>query len=375
MSRPAAFAHPEIPMKKSHLLNGKTRRSFLAVVATTFFLVVAFSLHAQELSETDAKTPKLPVNKIIATVSVGLAGTAGLAITPDSNILYDGDVGFSGIIPINVSDPQNPVIGNAIGTGGGGGITNVAIAPKGNTLYAVESINPPWVEGSLALFTNASSPNAAYSETIQGLGEEPGGIAVNPKGTQLYISDFGSASINVIDAKNNTLVPYQLQAGNGPTGLAFTPNGKYVYIANFCDNTVVVIDTVTQLLVGSPIPVGSSPQSVVMAPKGKTVYVTNQDGTVSVIDTATNKVTDTINTNSPNNHAYPGSAITPDGKYFYVVAQSSLQVVMVSTATNQIVGTAILMPNFPSFIVVAPNGKTAYIAANDEIFVVDITTN
>jgi len=362
-------------MKKSHLLNGKTRRSFLALVATTFFLVVAFSLHAQESSETDAKTPKLPVNKIIATVSVGLAGTAGLAITPDSNILYDGDVGFSGIIPINVSDPQNPVIGNAIGTGSGGGITNLAIAPKGNTLYAVESINPLWVEGSLALFTNASSPNAAYLETIQGLGEEPGGIAVNPKGTQLYITDFGSASVNVIDAKNNTLVPYQLQAGNGPTGLAFTPNGKYVYIANFYDNTVVVIDTVTQLLVGSPITVGSSPQSVVMAPKGKTVYVTNQDGTVSVIDTATNKVTATINTNSPNNHACPGSAITPDGKYFYVVAQSSLQVVMVSTATNKILGTAVLMPNFPSFIVVAPNGKTAYIAANDEIFVVDITTN
>jgi RHS repeat-associated protein len=81
---------------------------------------VAFSLHAQESSETDAKTPKLPVNKIIATVSVGLAGTAGLAITPDSNILYDGDVGYSGVIPINVSDPQNPVIGNAIGTGSGG---------------------------------------------------------------------------------------------------------------------------------------------------------------------------------------------------------------------------------------------------------------
>jgi YVTN family beta-propeller protein len=362
-------------MKKSPLLNGKTRRSFLAVVATTFFLVVAFSLHAQESSETDAKTPKLPVNKIIATVSVGLAGTAGLAITPDSNILYDGDVGFSAVIPINVSNPQNPVIGNAIATGSGGGITNLAIAPKGNTLYAVESIFPPWVLGSVAVFTNASTPNVAYSETIQGLGEEPGGIAVNPKGTQIYITDFGSASVNVIDTKTNTLVPYQLQAGNGPTGLAFTPNGKYVYVANFDDNTVVVIDTATQLLVGSPIPVGGNPQSVVMAPKGKIVYVTNQDGTVSVIDTATNKVTDTINTNSGNNHGYPGSAITPDGKYFYVVAQSSLQVVMVSTATNQIVGTAIPLPNFPSYIVVAPDGKNAYISANDEIFVVDITTN
>jgi YVTN family beta-propeller protein len=375
MSCPMSFAHLKSPMKKSHLLNGKTRRSFLAVAATASFLAVALSLHAQESSETDAKRPKLPVNKIIATVSVGLAGTAGLVITPDSDILYNADDGASAIIPINVSDPQNPVIGNAIATGSGGAIGNLAITPKGTTLYAVESIFPPYVEGSVALFTNASSPNAAYSETIQGLGEEPGGIAVNPKGTQVYITDFGSASINVIAAKNNTLVPYQLQAGNGPTGLAFTPDGKYVYTANFDDNTVVVTDVATRLLVGSPIPVGSNPQSVVMAPQGETVYVTNQDGTVSVIDTASNKVTATINTNSGNNHGYPGSAITPNGKYLYVVAQSSLQVVMVNTATNQIVGKAIAVPNFPSYIVVAPDGKNAYIAANDEIFVVDITTN
>jgi YVTN family beta-propeller protein len=349
-------------MKKSPLRNRKIGSLLLVVVATTSLL-------------TEAKTQTLPVNKIIATVSVGLAGTAGLAITPDSNILYDGDVGSSAVIPINVSDPQNPVIGNAIATGSGGGITNLAVTPNGNTLYAVESIFPPWVLGSVAVFTNASSANVAYSKTIQGLGEEPSGMAVNPKGTQLYITDSGSASVNVIKTKNNALVPYQLQAGNGPAGLAFTPNGKYVYIANSLDNTVVVINTATQLLVGSPITVGVNPQSVVMAPKGNNVYVTSEDGKVSVINTATKKVTATINTNSGNNHAYPGSAITPDGNYLYVVAQSSLQVVMVSTATNEIVGTAIAMPNFPSFIVIAPNGKTAYIAANDEIIVVDITTS
>ncbi|MBV8211771.1 MAG: beta-propeller fold lactonase family protein [Verrucomicrobia bacterium] len=362
-------------MKKSPLRTRKIGSLLLVVVATTSLLTAAFSLYAQEPSVTEATTSTLPVNKIITTVSVGLAGTAGLAITPDSNTLYDGDVGFSAIIPINVSNPQNPVIGNAIATGSGGGITNLVITPSGATLYAVESINPPWVLGSVAVFKNASSPNVAYSETIQGLGEEPGGIAVNPTGTQLYITDFGSASVNVIKTKKNRLVPYQLQAGNGPTGVAFTPNGKYAYIANFDDNTVVVINTATQLLVGAPIKVGSNPQSVVMAPNGKNVYITNQDGTVSVINTATKKVTATINTNSGNNHAYPGSAITPNGNYFYVVAQSSLQVVMVSTATNQIVGTAIPMPNFPSFIVIAPNGKTAYIAANDEIIVVDITTS
>jgi large repetitive protein len=361
-------------MKTPELRNRKTASLWVLTAIAAALITTVLSSLAEEPSQSELKTDTLPVNKIVATVNVGLVGTAGLAVTPDSDILYNGDVGSSSVTPINVSNPLNPIIGNAVATGSGGGITNVAITPDGNTLYAAESIYPPWVEGSVAIFTNASSANVAYLETIQGLGEEPGGLAINPKGTQLYITDYGSASINVIDIATNTLVPYQLQAGNGPSGLAFTPNGKYVYVANFEDNTVVVIDTVTQLLVGSPITVGTGPQSVVMAPKGKAVYVGNQDGTVSVIDTKTNEVTATINTNSGNNHAYVGMGITPNGKYLYVDAQSSLEVVMASTATNEIVGTAISMPNFPSFIAIAPSGDDAYIAANDEILVVDITT-
>jgi large repetitive protein len=361
-------------MKTPELRDRKTASPRVLTATAAALMITVFSSFAQGESQSQLKTDTLPVNKIVATVNVGLAGTAGLVVTPDSDILYNGDVGSSSVVPINVSNPQNPIIGNAIGTGSGGGIGNLAITPDGDTLYAVESITPSWLEGSVAIFTNASSTNAAYLETIQGLGEEPGGIAVNPAGTQVYITNYGSASISVIDTAKNTLVPYQLQAGNGPSGLAFTPNGKYVYVANFLDNTVVVIDTVTQLLVGSPITVGTSPQSVVVNPKGTTVYVGNQDGTVSVIDTATRKVTATINTNSANNHAYVGMAITPKGEYLYVDAQSSLQVVMVNTVTNTIVGTAVAMPNFPSYVTIAPNGKDAYIAANDEILVVDITT-
>ena len=362
-------------MKTPELRNRKIASlRVLTAIAAALMTTTVFSSFAQEPSKSELKADTLPVNKIVATVNVGFAGTAGLVVTPDNDILYNGDVGSSSVTPINVSNPQNPIIGNAIATGSGGGIANLAITPDGNTLYGVESINPSYLEGSVAVFTNASSANAAYLETIQGLGEEPGGIAVNPGGTQVYITNFGSASISVIDTANNTLVPYQLQAGNGPEGLAFTPNGKYVYIANFLDNTVVVIDTVTQLLVGSPITVGTSPQSVVMNPKGTKVYVGNQDGTVSVINTATRKVTATINTNSGNNHAYVGMAITPNGQYLYVDAQSSLEVVMVNTVSNKIVGKAIAMPNFPSYITIAPNGEDAYIAANDEILVVDITT-
>ena len=53
------------------------------------------------------------------------------------------------------------------------------------------------------------------------------------------------------------------------------------YITNFIDNTVSVIDTATNTVTAPPVPVGQFPQGVAVTPDGKYVYVVNQgDGTV-----------------------------------------------------------------------------------------------
>ena len=360
-------------MKKTHLLKLEIGSAFLLAALTTGLFTGVFSAPAQAQSVSAAATPKLPVNKIIATINMGLGGTVGLAVTPDNNRLYTGTVGTSSVVPINVA-VNPPVIGNSIATGSGGRVANIAITPNGQKLYALLAINPSYLEGSVSVIKNASSPNPAFLKTIQGLGEQPTGIAVNPSSTQVYITDYLSASINVITSKRNRLVPYQLQAGNNPLGIAFTPDGKYVYFANFGDNTVDVINTVTQLLVGSPIGVGANPESVAITPNGTKVYVVSTNGTVADIDTATRKVTKTINLNTANNYAYPGCAVTPNGNYLYVVTQIQNQVVMMDTQTDQVVGTAISTSDRPSYIAISPNGQRAYIIVADTILVVDITT-
>jgi YVTN family beta-propeller protein len=50
--------------------------------------------------------------------------------------------------------------------------------------------------------------------------------------------------------------------GEGPQGLAITPDGERVYVANFGSNTVTVIDTATDKTVGMPVPVGVAPRGV-----------------------------------------------------------------------------------------------------------------
>jgi YVTN family beta-propeller protein len=228
--------------------------------------------------------------------------------------------------------------------------------------------------GALTVVDGISTPNPAFKETIQGLGQWPMAIAINPKGSLAYVTNYASNFISVLDIKSGQLQPVPLLAGNGPTSVAFTPNGKYAYICNQGDNDVIVIDTATGLVVGEPIaltggpgPGGQGPGCIVITPDGKKAYVHNHyNATVSVIDVATNTVT----TSFYANHASFGeprdqSAITPDGKFLYTPVEDPGGVVMISTQTETIVGNTI-NNNFgnPTQIAIAPDGKRAYVLDN-----------
>ena len=99
-------------------------------------------------------------------------------------------------------------------------------------------------------------------------------------------------------------------------------------------------------------------------------------GAVSVISTATNTVTATVQiTTSTLGNYWLKSALTPDGLYLYVPNQNAQSVVMVSTATNAIVGSPITLGQTPGVVAITPNGKYAYIAQmyNWTVAIVKIT--
>jgi uncharacterized repeat protein (TIGR01451 family)/uncharacterized repeat protein (TIGR02543 family) len=77
-------------------------------------------------------------------------------------------------------------------------------------------------------------------------------------------------------------------------GVAVTPDGAFVYVTNQNSDTVSVIDTASNTVTDT-IPVGAQPFGVAVTPDGAFVYVANNGSTtVSVIDTASNTVTATI---------------------------------------------------------------------------------
>ena len=145
------------------------------------------------------------------------------------------------------------------------------------------------------------------------------------------------------------------------------------YIAH-PDGAITVLDTQTNAVVDT-ITVCTdftcSPLIPAVTPNGARLYVTNfSHNTVSVIDTLTNQVIDTITVGqSP-----WGIAITPDGKRAYV-ANLSGTISVIDTSTNTVIDT-IADEDGPFGVAITPDGTRAYVANTlGTVSVFDTSTN
>ncbi|MBI4589447.1 MAG: hypothetical protein HY725_11455 [Candidatus Rokubacteria bacterium] len=115
-----------------------------------------------------------------------------------------------------------------------------------------------------------------------------------------------------------------------------------------------------------------------------TVYVANEiSNTVSVIDTATNRVTATIPTGDDNPHRplyngiidAHGANLSPDGRLLAVTGRGSSNVLFIDTATNRVVADVLVgrEPHVPTF---TPDGREAWVTirGRDHVAVVDTKT-
>ncbi len=106
----------------------------------------------------------------------------------------------------------------------------------------------------------------------------PWGVVITPDKSKIFVTTAGSESVTVID------VPYLLktvQARRKTLPNDLSASAEYV---------------------SARIPVGRNPRGVALSPDGKRLYVANRlDDTISVVDTATDKVTSTIDLGGPRN--------------------------------------------------------------------------
>jgi DNA-binding beta-propeller fold protein YncE len=123
--------------------------------------------------------------------------------------------------------------------------------------------------------------------------------------------------------------------GNQLNSIAITPDGKKACISISNSGKVAVLNLESQSVEYPLIDVGGNPQGIAISPDGQTALVANTvsasvgyDNKISAINLTSNAVVDTIKVE--NNSAFPiNIAFTPDGKYAYVVNQTSENVTVI----------------------------------------------
>ncbi|MFJ3234598.1 beta-propeller fold lactonase family protein [Streptomyces sp. NPDC086787] len=170
------------------------------------------------------------------------------------------------------------------------------------------------------------------------LPQSPASAAPSNGRSYAYISNFVSNSVSVFDTTDpSAAVPGSpISVGSGPIGLAVSPRGGELYVAINSTDSVAIIDTATNTVSGS-IGVGDHPVGVTFTPNGRKAYVSNQgDDTLSVIDVATGTVTETVALGQT-----PGEmmGITPDGSRAFVANQSANTTSVIRTSDDTVLQT------------------------------------
>lgn len=185
-----------------------------------------------------------------------------------------------------------------------------------------------------------------------------------------YISNTSSDDVWVVDMSCQT-VRTVIPVGNDPRGIDASPDGSRVYVANRFDNTVSVIDTASNTVVQT-IDLGTStnvtatePYDLVLSPNGARLYVAmknggaeNGDGTVVFVDLPSGNVVREVLLGSS---ASPeGIAVSPDGNRLYVAARGQMYLVDVPTQSF-LTNTGIAQRE----LVVTPDGQ--FVFANNSM--------
>ncbi|OIK10874.1 hypothetical protein BIV60_19615 [Bacillus sp. MUM 116] len=167
-------------------------------------------------------------------------------------------------------------------------------------------------------------------------GTYPQGVAVASDDKTIYVTGQLSRSLVAVDVDSGKTST--ASTGDYPFGVVLSSDGKTAYVSNQGENnlSVFTVDGLT-LTPKSNIKVGTHPNNMLIDKKTNRMFVANGDSdNVSVIDTTSNNVTDTISL-APFKEAHAGSqptnlALSPEGETLYVTNGGNNDVAVVNVS-------------------------------------------
>jgi len=212
-----------------------------------------------------------------------------------------------------------------------------------------------WVSrGTLAVTTEGSSHlllvdpgEGRITREIETAQEISHMVAVTPDGKLGFVANIGSGTVTVVDLEAGRKVR-DIETGEGAEGIAMRPGGKEVWAASRAADKLSVIDTAT-LEVEAELPCPGFPIRIAFTPDGDRALVScAQAGEVALFDAGARKE----------------------------LLRRKLDLARVPDASRRLFGDRFGESPTPVGLVVAPDGKRAWVAATqaDAVVVVDPST-
>ena len=302
----------------------------------------------------------------------------GIVINPSTNMAYVAEYQSGNVTFVNLGS-RNIVADVNVGKG----LEGIALSPNGAYVY-VTSYN-----GSAIMAVNT---NTYAVRTIPIANSTPYGIAITPNGNYAYVTSPGipvngiqpNGSVYVINLQTGSVVA-KIGVGRGTQGIAISPNGNYAYVANYDDSTVSVIDTATNKVVSVISSIGYGVDNIAVSPNGKYVYTSNYNlplelylgrqfnGSSTIIDGTSNRFIKTVIAGQ----GPDAVAVSPTGTYAYVVNAGDGTISLINTTTNNVTGTIVAGGFAKSFfdgIAISSDGNYAYLTDpyNSTLTVIDL---
>jgi len=287
-----------------------------------------------------------------------------LAISPDEQFLYVS--GTHGTYQVNIENEQVTKISNV-----------------GKIVFLTLTSDEEYLLGA-NIETNSLdiiAPDSGKLIDSISVGKWPQYILISPDGQKVYVSNWESGDVSIIDLSIRKVVA-TIPVGVNPLGMTITPDGQKLYVAVTAQALehakseselvstwmkVVVIDTITYAIVKEIMP-GWAPRYVNISPDGTKVYVNEYRGKIHIIDSSSDKLTDSILLTRPAIYMPSDIAVTPDGSKLFVFIRGTQQVLVMDTATHKILAR---FKAFSNAIAISSDGQQAYIPGS-QFTIIDI---
>ena len=151
----------------------------------------------------------------------------------------------------------------------------------------------------------------------------------------------------------------------GPVCLGFTADGRYGYVTlgpGLSEGGVVVLDTEQFRLVAAyPVEQIRANCGTVRSPTGEHMYLVGGDKEVGVwhaVDTGSHRP---VHQAESGGHDAHGSAITPDGREYWLVNRVTSNAVVIDTGSLEVLAEIPFVGKTPDIVAVSPDSRYAFI--------------